>query len=184
MQPVGARETERPLARGLNGHSRGTALAGSTPPGAPPRSVRSYGAWIWASACRPSAPSMPSWTGTAWSAPPAEHATKPRAPVSLSPCIPMSSGAPTTRVSSCSPTGAIAIRSPSPTSPAGIRCVAATRQNYAFTVFERVFKEFGLPRAIRTDNGVPFASCSTFFGLSTQNQPQLRLRRPTGRHPK
>jgi putative transposase len=27
----------------------------------------------------------------------------------------------------------------------------------AFAVFESVFKEFGLPRAIRTDNGVPFA---------------------------
>ncbi len=28
----------------------------------------------------------------------------------------------------------------------------------AFPVFERVFREFGLPAAIRTDNGVPFAS--------------------------
>ncbi|OWK25139.1 hypothetical protein AJ87_13990 [Rhizobium yanglingense] len=42
-----------------------------------------------------------------------------------------------------------------------------TKEVYAFTVFERVFKEFGLPRAIRTDNGVPFASpmhCSIFPG--------------------
>ncbi|MCM0605587.1 MAG: transposase [Xanthomonadaceae bacterium] len=28
-----------------------------------------------------------------------------------------------------------------------------TKEKYAFTVFERVFKEFGLPRAMRTDNG-------------------------------
>ena len=33
--------------------------------------------------------------------------------------------------------------------------LTTTRQVYAFTVFERVFKEFGLPQAIRTDNGVP-----------------------------
>lgn len=33
-----------------------------------------------------------------------------------------------------------------------------TREQYAFTVFENAFKEFGLPKAIRTDNGVPFAS--------------------------
>jgi hypothetical protein len=26
---------------------------------------------------------------------------------------------------------------------------------YAFTVFQRVFREVGLPKAIRTDNGVP-----------------------------
>jgi putative transposase len=29
-----------------------------------------------------------------------------------------------------------------------------TREQYAFTVFERAFKDFGLPLAIRTDNGV------------------------------
>ncbi len=36
--------------------------------------------------------------------------------------------------------------------------LATTKEIYAFTVFERAFKDFGLPRAIRTDNGVPFAS--------------------------
>ena len=40
------------------------------------------------------------------------------------------------------------------------------QETYAFTVFERVFKEFGLPKAIRTDNGVPFASPHALFGLS------------------
>jgi putative transposase len=35
--------------------------------------------------------------------------------------------------------------------------LATTKETFAFTVFERIFKEFGLPKAIRTDNGVPFA---------------------------
>src|SRR5271169_1113136 len=44
--------------------------------------------------------------------------------------------------------------------------LGTTKESYAFTVFERAFKDFGLPLAIRTDNGVPFASRSAFFGLS------------------
>src|SRR5206468_2204657 len=36
--------------------------------------------------------------------------------------------------------------------------LSTTQEKFAFTVFERTFKEFGLPRGIRTDNGVPFAS--------------------------
>jgi len=36
--------------------------------------------------------------------------------------------------------------------------LSTTKETYAFTVFEAVFREFGLPKAIRTDNGVPFAS--------------------------
>ena len=50
-----------------------------------------------------------------------------------------------------------------------------TREIYAFTVFERIFKDFGLPLAIRTDNGVPFASQSAFFGLSKLSVWWLRL---------
>jgi transposase InsO family protein len=34
----------------------------------------------------------------------------------------------------------------------------STQEQYAFTVFERLFKEYGLPGRIRSDNGVPFAS--------------------------
>jgi putative transposase len=37
------------------------------------------------------------------------------------------------------------------------------------------FKDFGLPLAIRTDNGVPFASNSAFFGLSQLSVWWLRL---------
>ncbi len=50
-----------------------------------------------------------------------------------------------------------------------------TKEAYAFTVFERVFKEFGLPKAIRTDNGVPFASPNALFGLSRLSVWWLRL---------
>ena len=53
--------------------------------------------------------------------------------------------------------------------------LSTTKEIYAFTVFERVFKEFGLPRAIRTDNGVPFASPHALFGLSKLAVWWLRL---------
>jgi len=53
--------------------------------------------------------------------------------------------------------------------------LATTKEVYAFTVFERVFKEFGLPTAIRTDNGVPFASPHALFGLSKLAVWWLRL---------
>jgi len=50
-----------------------------------------------------------------------------------------------------------------------------TKEQYAFTVFENTFKEFGLPHAIRTDNGVPFASAHALFGLSKLSVWWLRL---------
>ena len=53
--------------------------------------------------------------------------------------------------------------------------LSTTQEVYAFTVFERVFKEFGLPWAIRTDNGVPFASPHALFGLSKLSVWWLRL---------
>ena len=53
--------------------------------------------------------------------------------------------------------------------------LGTTKESYAFTVFERAFKDFGLPVSIRTDNGVPFASRSAFFGLSKLSVWWLRL---------
>ncbi len=50
-----------------------------------------------------------------------------------------------------------------------------TKEAYAFTVFESVFKEFGLPKAIGTDNGVPFASPNGLFNLSRLAVWWLRL---------
>lgn len=53
--------------------------------------------------------------------------------------------------------------------------LATTKAMYAFAVFERTFKDFGLPRAIRTDNGTPFASGGAFFGLTKLSVWWLRL---------
>ena len=44
--------------------------------------------------------------------------------------------------------------------------LSTTKEVYAFSVFERAFKDFGLPKAIRTDNGVPFSCCNALYGLS------------------
>jgi transposase InsO family protein len=51
----------------------------------------------------------------------------------------------------------------------------SVRSETAFSVFERAFKDFGLPDAIRTDNGAPFASGQALFGLSTLAVWWLRL---------
>jgi len=53
--------------------------------------------------------------------------------------------------------------------------LATTAEKFAFTVFERTFKEFGLPQAVRTDNGVPFASAHALYGLSKLAVWWLRL---------
>jgi putative transposase len=53
--------------------------------------------------------------------------------------------------------------------------LSTTKEMYAFTVFERTFQAFGLPRAIRTDNGVPFASAHALYGLSKLSVWWLRL---------
>ena len=42
----------------------------------------------------------------------------------------------------------------------------STKEEFAFTIFEKTFKDFGLPKAIRTDNGVPFSAPTALFGLS------------------
>jgi putative transposase len=51
----------------------------------------------------------------------------------------------------------------------------STKEQYAFTVFENAFKEYGLPDGIRTDNGVPFASPMSMFNLSRLSVWWLRL---------
>ena len=53
--------------------------------------------------------------------------------------------------------------------------LATTKECYAFAVFERAFQDFGLPRAIQTDNGVPFASPTALYGLSWLAVWWLRL---------
>ena len=53
--------------------------------------------------------------------------------------------------------------------------LTTTQEVFALSVFERVFKEFGVPAAIRTDNGVPFSSPNALYGLSRLSVWWLRL---------
>jgi putative transposase len=56
----------------------------------------------------------------------------------------------------------------------GCRGLLSTQTVTARPVFERVFREYGLPIAIRTDNGVPFAT-QAIHGLSYLNVWWMRL---------
>jgi transposase InsO family protein len=51
----------------------------------------------------------------------------------------------------------------------------SVREEAAFTAFESLFRERGLPAAIRSDNGVPFASPNALFQLSRLAVWWLRL---------
>ena len=51
----------------------------------------------------------------------------------------------------------------------------STREDPAVTAFEQLFRERGLPGAIRSDNGVPFASPNALFNLSKLSVWWLRL---------
>ena len=53
--------------------------------------------------------------------------------------------------------------------------LSSTKEDFAFNIFEHTFKEYGLPDAIRTDNGVPFSSPNALFGLSKLAVWWLRL---------
>ena len=56
----------------------------------------------------------------------------------------------------------------------GCDALGSTQGREARPCFERLFREYGLPTAIRTDNGVPFASCG-LHGLSQLNVWWMRL---------
>jgi hypothetical protein len=53
--------------------------------------------------------------------------------------------------------------------------IESNKEVTAFTAFERLFYERGLPLAIRSDNGVPFASPNGLFNLSKLSVWWLRL---------
>jgi putative transposase len=57
-----------------------------------------------------------------------------------------------------------------------LRChgLLSTKCELSKPIFERAFREFGLPRAIRTDNGVPFATAA-IHGLSFLNVYWMQL---------
>jgi transposase InsO family protein len=56
----------------------------------------------------------------------------------------------------------------------GCQALGSTSVSEAKPVFSRLFKEFGLPRRIRTDNGVPFAT-NTLARLSSLSAWWVRL---------
>ena len=51
----------------------------------------------------------------------------------------------------------------------------SVREEPAMTAFDQLFRERGLPRAIRSDNGVPFASPNGLYNLSRLSVWWLRL---------
>ena len=53
--------------------------------------------------------------------------------------------------------------------------LGSTKEITAATAFERLFAERGLPDAIRTDNGLPFASPNGLYNLSKLSVWWLRL---------
>ncbi len=58
----------------------------------------------------------------------------------------------------------------------GCEGLPSTRSALTYTVFERLFRDCGVPLTIRTDNGKPFAPC-----LDVQSYPALGLVAPTGK---
>lgn len=57
----------------------------------------------------------------------------------------------------------------------GCEALESVKTSMSFPVFEEAFKEYGLPEAIRTDNGVPFSSSCGLFGWSLLSVWWLRL---------
>lgn len=53
--------------------------------------------------------------------------------------------------------------------------LASTREEFAFEIFKKAFKEYGLPDSIRTDNGTPFASGQSFYNLTKLSVWWMRL---------
>jgi transposase InsO family protein len=53
--------------------------------------------------------------------------------------------------------------------------LTSTREDPAIAAFARLFQERGLPRAIRSDNGVPFATPNGLYNLSRLSVAWLRL---------
>ena len=53
--------------------------------------------------------------------------------------------------------------------------LSSTNENFAFEVFTRAFKEYGLPLAVRTDNGCPFYSANALYGMTKLSVWWLRL---------
>ena len=117
------------------------------------------------------------WPGDAPPAPPPAAAHRDAARRGRS--RPTGSGAPTTKASFCSRNQRycypLTITDYASRYLLACEALSTTQERYAFSVFERAFQEFGLPDAIRTDNGVPFASAHALYGLSKLAVWWLRL---------
>lgn len=57
----------------------------------------------------------------------------------------------------------------------GCEAFESTREQGVFDAFRRIFSQFGLPAAIRSDNGLPFASPNGLYNLSKLSVWWLRL---------
>jgi len=53
--------------------------------------------------------------------------------------------------------------------------LSGTREEPCYSVFEEAFEEYGLPKGIRSDNGVPFASGNSLWGLTKLSVWWIRL---------
>jgi putative transposase len=57
----------------------------------------------------------------------------------------------------------------------GCEALSSTSEAPCYAVFDQAFKEYGLPEAIRSDNGVPFASGNSLWGLTRLSVWWIRL---------
>lgn len=57
----------------------------------------------------------------------------------------------------------------------GVEGLDSVSESQAWPVFERLFREYGLPEALRTDNGSPFASAGAVGGLSRLSVRWIKL---------
>lgn len=57
----------------------------------------------------------------------------------------------------------------------GVQGLDSVSESQAWPVYERLFREYGLPQAIRSDNGSPFASAQAVGGLSRLSVRWLKL---------
>src|SRR5690348_9343874 len=137
---------------------------------------------VWTRTCasRPRAPSTPCCTGTAWSRASAGAATDRATGTELSAgvapnelwCADFKGEFKLGNGRYCYP---LTVTDHASRYLLMCEALESTREDTAITAFEQLFLERGLPSAIRSDNGVPFASPNALFNLSKLSVWWLRL---------